>query len=171
MSKRWFHVASLASALFLAMYYLPVLELNHAQSFARVIDSGNPSEPKGDLIRVSELKPLETEGQFHAALKEEWAMLFFWDINSTYTRHSQEVVSSWVRKRQPPFRVYRVAAYEQAYVWKWLADQNREELAFRCHGSLVWLRRGVIIAEQPDPAQGGEEQLQQLTVKALEQGH
>jgi hypothetical protein len=121
------------------------------------------------LVERNEIRRVRTEDEFRAVLKKDRAALFFWDVYSVYTAKSEAVVTSWVRRRQPPVEVYRVAAYEQHYVWDWLAERGNEGVARRCRGSVVWLRKGEMVAESTYPAEAGEGGLQRLTLEAFKE--
>jgi hypothetical protein len=101
-------------------------------------------------VQRKELRRVQTEEDFREVLRAERAALFFWCDWSVNPMNAEPVLACWAREDRPAFGVFLVELDRQPYVRRWLADQGLDN-AFHPYeraGTVVWLRRGVIVAEQ-----------------------
>src|SRR5690242_21645771 len=71
-------------------------------------------------IRKNQLERVDTEQEFKAVLRADRAVLFVWVMGPVDVAITQPVIEAWIRDCPPPAEVYRVAPYEQPYVYRWM---------------------------------------------------
>jgi hypothetical protein len=116
--------------------------------------------------------PVRDEEDFRAALRADRAAVFLRNKLSVESTLSQRAVEAWVRQHRPPFPVFLAEPVDQPYVSRWMAESgmNKRYGYPARHGLLVWLRRGVIVAELPNPNSEPPARLPALTEEAFGTG-
>ncbi len=142
----------LGSALFLGVYYFLLGD--------RVGEGVRRSDQAATIAAAKHrLRAVSSEAEFQAVLRADRAAVFFLGKWSTYSLTSQRLVESWVVEQQPAFAVLLVDPDEQPYVRRWMEEKGLEDSMHtrQRRGTVVWLRRGEVVAEAVCPASGDAE--------------
>lgn len=134
-------------SVFLGSFCLTAHE--QAQGTARL-----PPDPQVGLTRKPEIQRIRTQEEFNIVLKKDRAIVFFWVRWSPVARKAEKLLRQSLQERCPLATVYRVDPDDQPYVRQWLADQRKDYLGFLGNGEVAWVRRGVIVADSWEVADG-----------------
>jgi uncharacterized protein len=122
------------------------------------------------------VKSINSQTDFETALKAENAIFFIHFPWSGQSMHDRQAMEQWdhellSQSTHPNFNIHLLAPDAHPYTWKWVNKHTAfAEDSSISGGTLLWLRRGVVVGGLQNPAHAGIKNLSRITDECFFQG-
>lgn len=115
------------------------------------------------------MKSIHSQADFETALQAENSIIFIHFPSSEQSRRAQQAVEQWEHElatssAHPNLIIHLLAPDAHPYTWKWATKHTAlSDDSNTTDGTLIWLRRGVVVGGLPNVAQAGIKALSRMT--------